>query len=252
MAESLDQKRMFIVAVSNSEKAKLWTNLISKHVANATVYSAVDGLEGIMKLDNTPPHVLFVEPDLPKTSKWQVVDHVLNDKKFKETAIVILSPLPEQEHFTDEIVVGKVQYLVDEEDLNVARVLAKSLNFISHGEVNEFYLKFLAPGDILLKEGDVATHVYLVKRGTLRAYLRREDGDVTVGTIETGEFVGEMAYINNEPRSANVIAMSDCELIEIPVGHLDNILFNKPAWSKALMITLSKRVKRANEKINKG
>ncbi|MCB0415661.1 MAG: Crp/Fnr family transcriptional regulator, partial [Bdellovibrionales bacterium] len=59
----------------------------------------------------------------------------------------------------------------------------------------------------------------------------------------------EMAYINGEPRSADVVALSDCELIEFGVDRLDSLLFKKPSWSKALMKTLSKRLKRANEAI---
>ncbi len=69
-----------------------------------------------------------------------------------------------------------------------------------------------------------------------------------LGIVETGEFVGEMAYINGEPRSATVKALDLCELIEIPVHLLDHVLFTKPAWAKALMKTLSKRVKAANTK----
>jgi CRP/FNR family cyclic AMP-dependent transcriptional regulator len=44
-----------------------------------------------------------------------------------------------------------------------------------------------------------------------------------------------------------VKALSDCELIEIPIGTLDTVLFSKPAWARALMMTLSKRLKRSNE-----
>jgi CRP-like cAMP-binding protein len=55
-----------------------------------------------------------------------------------------------------------------------------------------------------------------------------------------------MAYINGEPRSANVKATKDCELVEIPIHLLDHVLFMKPAWAKALMKTLSRRIKNAN------
>ncbi|MBL7688606.1 MAG: Crp/Fnr family transcriptional regulator, partial [Bdellovibrionaceae bacterium] len=65
------------------------------------------------------------------------------------------------------------------------------------------------------------------------------------------EFVGEMAHINQEPRSASVKALEDCELIEIPNGSLDLVLFSKPAWAQALMRTLSRRLKRINETLAK-
>lgn len=46
---------------------------------------------------------------------------------------------------------------------------------------------------------------------------------------------------------ATVQAIGDCELIEIPMGTLDMVLFSKPAWSKALVATLSRRLKRSNQ-----
>ena len=61
------------------------------------------------------------------------------------------------------------------------------------------------------------------------------------------EFAGEMAYINNEPRSAFIEATSDAQLIEVPIELVDKILYKRPAWSKALMQTLSKRLKTANK-----
>jgi CheY-like chemotaxis protein len=247
MADGLESKRIFLVVSGSSDVRKRMVELIEAHISSTTIFTAQDGLEAISKLENAPPHVLMIEPNINRTNGWQVVTHVLQDKKFKETAIIILAPVPDQEKFTDEVVVGRVQYIESILEKEILHGFAKALNYVSHGEVGEFYLRFLAPGDVLIREGEKAQFVYLVRRGTLRAYLRREGGDVTIGQIQEGEFVGEMAYINNEPRSADVIATSDCELIEIPVNHLDQLLFQKPSWSKALMITLSNRVKRANE-----
>lgn len=247
MADSLDQRRIFLVASGSIEVRQKTVELIESHISSTTIFNAQDGSEALLKLENAPPHVLFIEPNLNKNSGWQIVDHLLEDRKFKETAIIILSPVPEQERYTDEVVVGRVQYIELTNEEYLVKGITKALNYVSHGEVGEFYLRFLAPGDILIREGEKAQFVYLVRRGSLRAYVRRDKEAVTIGSIQEGEFVGEMAYISKEPRSADVIAVSDCELIEIPMDHLDQLLFQKPSWAKALMITLSNRVKRANE-----
>ncbi len=247
MADSLDQKRLFLVVSSSPEIRARMVELIESHISSTTIFQAQDGSEALLKLENAPPHVLLIEPNLNKTNGWQVVDHILEDRKFKETAVIILSLPPDQERFIDEVVVGKVQYIESAAEGFLLKGFAKALNYVSHGEVGEFFLRFLVPGDVLVREGEKAQFVYLVRRGNLRAYLNRDSGEVTIGTIQEGEFVGEMAYINKEPRSADVVATSDCELIEIPVDHLDQLLFQKPSWAKALMITLSNRVKRANE-----
>lgn len=82
------------------------------------------------------------------------------------------------------------------------------------------------------------------------AWKSKNGQRVDLGKIKAGEFVGEMAHINKEPRSATVTAVTDCELIEIPFGSLDPILFSKPSWSKALFVTLSKRLKLTSEKLS--
>jgi CRP/FNR family transcriptional regulator, cyclic AMP receptor protein len=64
--------------------------------------------------------------------------------------------------------------------------------------------------------------------------------------INGGEFIGEMSFINGEPRNANVKALEASDLIEIPNNLMNHILFTKPSWVKALMKTLSMRVKSAN------
>jgi CRP/FNR family cyclic AMP-dependent transcriptional regulator len=60
-----------------------------------------------------------------------------------------------------------------------------------------------------------------------------------------------MAYINKEPRSACIEALTDAQLIEVPIGLVDKILYKRPAWSRALLQTLSKRLKNANKVVEK-
>lgn len=149
-----------------------------------------------------------------------------------------------------ELVMGKI-YFLDEDlkDNEFAHLLAKALNFTTHSESASFYLRYLAAGDLLMKEGEKAEYVYILKTGQLQAFNYINGKKVVLGNVETGEFVGEMAYINNEPRSAFIEALSDAQLIEIPIELVDKILYKRPAWSKALMQTLSKRLKNANKAI---
>lgn len=249
MNENIDQKKIFLVVSGSIQIRNRITELIENHISNTTIFGAQDGSEALLKLENAPPHVLLIEPHLNKASGLQVISHILAERKFKETAIIILSPAPEYEKFIDEVVVGRAQYINPDSDQALIKGFSKALNYVANGGMGEFSLKFLAAGDILIREGEAANFVYLVRRGMLRAYTCKDNSEIEIGTIREGEFVGEMAYINNEPRSADVIATSACELIEIPINHLDQLLFQKPSWSKALMITLSTRVKKANDSV---
>lgn len=235
--------------MSSSETKLQWMqDTIGRHISKVTIFTAHDGLTAISKLKNAPPHVLITDLDLPKLPGIKLVDQALAVRDAENMAVIIASHPPYEGEHLDEIVTGRVQYFtVENDEAEFTTCIAKALNFsAAHTEGMEFKLKFLAAGDQLLKVGDAPEFVYFVKKGQLKAYREVDHSEVVLGTIEVGEFVGEMAYINGEPRSANVRALADCELIEVPIGLFEKVLFKRPSWSKALMVTLTKRLKAAN------
>lgn len=247
MSYNLEEKKIFLTVSSSEQKLQWFEKIINKHVNRATVFTAQDGLTAISKVQNATPHVLITDMDIPKMPGLKLIDLALNVKGSESMAVVISASPPPEGHHLDELVTGKIQYYTGENDeAEFTQCLVKALNFASSKQDTEFYLRFLAPGEVLLKEGDKADFVYFVKKGQLRAYKNTGGNEVELGLIEFGEFVGEMAYINGEPRSASVKAVTDCELIEVPIGKFDKVLFKRPSWSKALMLTLTKRVKAAN------
>jgi CRP-like cAMP-binding protein len=166
---------------------------------------------------------------------------------------MILLALPPANHiFVDELVSGRVQFMHKlDDDQELDSRINKALNRMTHRSHSEYTLHFVAPQEYLFREGEKAQHVFIVKRGRLRALKGRGEAQVVLGEIGVGEFVGEMAHINHEPRSASVMALEDCELIEIPFGSLDLVLFSRPAWAHALVVTLSKRLRNSNDALIK-
>ncbi len=71
-----------------------------------------------------------------------------------------------------------------------------------------------APGEMVLKEGDEAVSFYVVCQGQLDAVkgLGRKEEKV-VGTLNPGDFFGEMALLDGFPRATSVRASSDCECL---------------------------------------
>lgn len=248
MSVSLDAKRIFLLAFENPQNVEFLKNAIHKTVSNATVFTANDGSEAMAKIENVPPNTIIIDRSLPKISGDKITETILKSKTLPNLSIILVGELPEQEIFLDDVVTGRLQFLANPgnaEELN--HCLARALNYWSHSEQSEFFLRFLAPKDLLVRQGDAGDFVYIVRKGTLRAYTSVENKDVDLGLINAGEFVGEMSFITRAPRSANVIAETDCELIEIPINTFEKILYQKPGWSKALMVTLSNRVKVANQ-----
>lgn len=251
--ETIEERRVFIVATADPERAKKFSDLIQKHIAHSTVFTAEEGPETIFKVENFPPHVLIIDSDLPKQNGIEVIEALFKKKdRYEHMAIIVVSTIPDKEHFVDEVVTCKIQFLEDpNSELKLNICLTRALNFVAKDTNQEYQLHFLTPKEVLFKKGDRAVSVYIVKKGELIAYVGESDNEKILGKVQAGEFVGEMAHINGEPRSATVRALTDCELIEIPSGKLDMVLFSKPAWSKALVQTLSRRLKRTNETLAK-
>jgi CheY-like chemotaxis protein len=250
--DSIEQRRVFLLATVTPGRAKLFTDQIQKHISNSTFFVAEDGPAALFKAENYPPHVVIIDTELPKLSGNDAVSALLENDKFEHTAVIIVSQIPDREQFVDDVVTGRVQFLTDpDSESQLIQCLTRALNFVAKDGKKEYQLHFLAAEEVLFNQGETAESVYLVKRGELEASVKSGDQLKILGRISAGEFVGEMAHINGEPRSATVHALTDCELIEIPSGKLDLVLFTKPGWSKALMQTLSRRLKKTNDHLVK-
>ncbi|ASD62802.1 cyclic nucleotide-binding domain-containing protein [Bdellovibrio bacteriovorus] len=242
----LESKRIFLIASAKPEEAEKIESTLTKHIQNATVFTATDGSAALFKAENVIPNVVIVDSEIAKVSALDLTQKLIQRKE--RIAVIIMSPLPDTDHFVDEVVTGQVHILTRPTDeATFIEHLTRALNWIVNGDNANYRMKFLAANQILIREGEKAESVYLVKRGQLKAYKADNGVETLLGHINPGEFVGEMAYINGEPRSANVMSLTNCELIEIPNNCLDVVLFSKPAWSKALVKTLSLRLKNSNE-----
>jgi len=107
----------------------------------------------------------------------------------------------------------------------------------------------LNPGDYLLHEGEVSNEMYYLQTGTLAVFKKKGDKDQQIGTIISGELVGEMSFLDKHPRSASVKAMTESTLVVIPQEMLESTLGSLPKWFTALQLTLLDRLRKANARI---
>jgi CRP/FNR family cyclic AMP-dependent transcriptional regulator len=241
-------KTVFLIVSGAPERIAMFTELIENHTLDAVIYSAPSGNVGLMKTKNATVDIVIADSETVTPDVFHMVDIILHENKNPKQAVMVVGLPATEDKFVDALVTGKL-YFLDEElkDNEFSHLLVKALNFTTHIEPSSFYLRYLAAGDTLIKEGEEAEFVYILKSGQLQAYNIINGNKVVLGNVETGEFVGEMAYINNEPRSAFIEALVDSQLIEVPIGLVDKIIYKRPAWSKALLQTLSRRLKTANK-----
>ena len=103
---------------------------------------------------------------------------------------------------------------------------------------------------VILFEDDPGDALYVVAKGQVKVVLIGEDGrEVILSVLGEGEFFGEMALIDDEPRSAHVIAMEDSALIVLRREDFQGILMHAPGIALALLKELSRRLRRVDEKV---
>ena len=110
-------------------------------------------------------------------------------------------------------------------------------------------IKHLKKGEVLVKEGESSSAMYWVQSGTLRLYKKKGQGYIELGVVHSGEVVGEMSFLDNQPRSASVEALQPCDVVEIPRGKFEEFINAQPSWMKSLIQTLVKRLRSTNNRL---
>ena len=104
----------------------------------------------------------------------------------------------------------------------------------------------LNTGEVLMREGEVAESLYVVRHGRLRATVTDADGaEVVVGEIGKSEVVGEMAVITDQDRSATVYAMRDTDLFELPADAFGRLIQRHPEMLRPFASVVVKRLRTA-------
>src|SRR5713226_4953306 len=68
----------------------------------------------------------------------------------------------------------------------------------------------------IMAGGDATDSLYIVLSGRLKVMMSDSDGkEVILSILGPGEFFGEMGLIDDEPRSASVVTIEPCELLQL-------------------------------------
>ena len=105
-------------------------------------------------------------------------------------------------------------------------------------------------GSVILFEDDPGDALFVVRSGRVKVVLVAEDGrEVILGILGVGEHFGELSLIDDQPRSAHVVAMEESGLIVLRRDDFRRRVEENPAVAWALLLELSRRLRRADEKI---
>ncbi len=103
---------------------------------------------------------------------------------------------------------------------------------------------------IIINEGDETDSLYLILSGKVKIVLSDEDGkEVIISILEPGDYFGELALIDSEPRSARVVTMADCQFSIVHKSDFDQLTENNPSLVRNLLTGLTQRLRAANKNI---
>ncbi len=100
----------------------------------------------------------------------------------------------------------------------------------------------LLPNAVVFRKGDHGDAMFMVLEGEVRARVLIDGRESTLSTMTAGECFGEIAIIDEGPRSADVLANVESVLLKISAGALKRLFQEAPALAAPFLLALSKTI----------
>jgi small-conductance mechanosensitive channel len=98
-----------------------------------------------------------------------------------------------------------------------------------------------APGETLIRAGEEGSSMFVVHSGRVAVQVPDRGGPRTVAVLTEGNFFGEMALFTGEPRTANVVAMEETEVLEIGHDAMKHLFDTNPGLAESISWTIAER-----------
>ena len=104
---------------------------------------------------------------------------------------------------------------------------------------------------VVFFENEEGDSFFCIVEGRIKVTILGDDGrEVILSVLGRGDFFGEMALLDNEPRSATAIAVEDTELLSLHRNDFQSVLSDNRSIMSALIKILTARLRRANHQIS--
>ncbi len=104
------------------------------------------------------------------------------------------------------------------------------------------------PGETIFTEGEPGSTMLLILRGTVRV-LKAGSEKVAPRLIAMrgpGDFIGEMALVEESPRFATLVAGSECEVLEFSRDNFEKVISEQPALATRVLRSLSSKLRESD------
>jgi CRP-like cAMP-binding protein len=104
-------------------------------------------------------------------------------------------------------------------------------------------------GDLIISEGDLGREMFIIKSGAVEVLKKDGDTLIPLAVLERGDFFGEMAILEDAPRTAMVVAREATELIVLNVGSFLMKIRRDPSFAFTMMQKMSRRIRILNDRL---
>jgi CRP-like cAMP-binding protein len=113
----------------------------------------------------------------------------------------------------------------------------------------EIYGRDFPAGAVVFEEGDPGSRMYVIVSGSVRIEKRVGSRDLTLAVLGPGEAFGEMALLEDAPRSAAAVVEQPARIMEIDEDAFEDLVRNNGEVALRLLRRLSARLREANRQI---
>jgi CRP/FNR family transcriptional regulator, cyclic AMP receptor protein len=106
-------------------------------------------------------------------------------------------------------------------------------------------------GTTILSQGDTGVGLYVLKSGKVRVIQANnpDRAETELAVVGPGDVLGEMALLDDLPRSASVVAIDDVTALLLPIWEFRSILRSHPDIALKLLAVLSRRLRKVEATI---
>jgi CRP-like cAMP-binding protein len=116
-------------------------------------------------------------------------------------------------------------------------------------EVFKRYGRVYQPGELIVREGDVGETMFIIQEGEVRIHKRIRDRETTLAVLKAGDFFGEMAIIDREPRSASATAVNGAKILILSKDIFESQIKTNPKIIMSILRKMSERLRAADRQI---
>jgi len=106
----------------------------------------------------------------------------------------------------------------------------------------------LAPGEVLFQAGEAGDAMFVVLEGALDVLV----GETVVERAARGAILGEMALIDQSPRSATVVARENATLVKLDSIRFQRLIQQHPFFATHVMKVLADRIRAKDRALDQG